>query len=49
MTTAVPPATEYEALFVPALSRQWAPLIADAAEIGPGHRVLDVAVSTRAA
>ncbi|MGH8544329.1 MAG: methyltransferase domain-containing protein, partial [Gammaproteobacteria bacterium] len=51
MTTAVPQsqieaATEYEALFVPALFRQWAPLIADAAEIGPGHRVLDVACGT---
>jgi SAM-dependent methyltransferase len=39
-------ATAYEALFVPALFRQWAPIVADAANIGPGDRVLDVACGT---
>lgn len=36
----------YEAFFVPALFRQWAPLVADAAGLGPGQRVLDVACGT---
>jgi ubiquinone/menaquinone biosynthesis C-methylase UbiE len=36
----------YEQLFVPALFRQWAPLVADAARIEPGKRVLDVACGT---
>lgn len=39
-------ANAYEALFVPALLGQWAPLVADAAEIRPGQRVLDVACGT---
>lgn len=39
-------ANAYEALFVPALSGQWAPQVADAARIGPGDRVLDVACGT---
>jgi hypothetical protein len=33
-------ADAYEALFVPALFGPWAPRVADAAQIQPGHRVL---------
>lgn len=36
----------YEALFEPALFGQWAPKIADAAQIRPGERVLDVGCGT---
>lgn len=36
----------YEEFFVPALFRQWAPRVADAAGLGPGQRVLDVACGT---
>jgi SAM-dependent methyltransferase len=36
----------YEAFFVPALFRQWAPRVADAADVRPGQRVLDVACGT---
>jgi len=39
-------ATAYEALFVPALFRQWSPIVADAAHIKSGDRVLDVACGT---
>ena len=39
-------AQAYEDLFVPALFRQWAPLLAKAAHVGPGKRVLDVACGT---
>jgi len=39
-------ANAYEALFVPALFRQWAAKVADAAQIKPGQRVLDVACGT---
>jgi SAM-dependent methyltransferase len=39
-------ASAYEALFVPALFGQWATKVADAAQIGPGDRVLDVACGT---
>lgn len=39
-------ATAYESLFVPALFAPWAPKVADAAQVGPGHRVLDVAAGT---
>lgn len=39
-------ANAYEALFVPALFRQWAPKVADAARIQPGERVLDLACGT---
>jgi hypothetical protein len=39
-------ATAYEVLFVPALFRQWAPIVADAAHIKSGDRVLDVACGT---
>ena len=36
----------YEEFFVPALFRRWAPIVADAAGIGAGQRVLDVACGT---
>ena len=36
----------YEDLFVEALFRGWAPVVCDAAAIGPGHAVLDVACGT---
>lgn len=39
-------AKTFEALFVPALFRQWAPKVADAAHIQSGQRVLDVACGT---
>ena len=39
-------ANAYEALFVPALFGQWAPKVADAAQIQPRQRVLDVACGT---
>lgn len=39
-------ARAYEELFVPALFRQWAPLLAKAAQVQPGKRVLDVACGT---
>jgi SAM-dependent methyltransferase len=39
-------ANAYEALFVPALFEQWAPKVADAAQIQPGQRALDVACGT---
>jgi SAM-dependent methyltransferase len=39
-------ANAYERLFVPALFGQWAPKVADAAQIRPGQRVLDVACGT---
>lgn len=39
-------ANAYEALFVPAVFGQWAPIVADAAGILPGQRVLDVACGT---
>lgn len=39
-------ARAYEELFVPALFRQWAPLLAKAAHVSPGKRVLDVACGT---
>ncbi len=40
------PAEIYEALFVPALFRQWGDRVAEAARIEPGQRVLDVACGT---
>lgn len=39
-------ARAYESLFVPALFQPWAPKVATAAHIQPGHRVLDVACGT---
>lgn len=36
----------YEALFVPALFGQWAPKVANAAQIQPGQRALDVGCGT---
>ena len=39
-------ARAYEALFVPALFEQWAPKVADAAQLMAGQRVLDVACGT---
>jgi ubiquinone/menaquinone biosynthesis C-methylase UbiE len=39
-------AEAYEATFVPAFFAQWAPHLLDAAGVGPGHRVLDVACGT---
>lgn len=48
MTTrqSIDAATAYERLFVPAEFQQWAPRVAGAARVGPGHRVLDVACGT---
>jgi SAM-dependent methyltransferase len=40
------PAEIYEARFVPALFRQWGPVIAEAAAVGPDQQVLDVACGT---
>ncbi len=39
-------ADTYDTLMVPALLREWAPRVADAARIQPGERVLDVACGT---
>jgi SAM-dependent methyltransferase len=39
-------AKAYENLHVPALFRQWAPRMVEAAEIRQGHRVLDIACGT---
>jgi SAM-dependent methyltransferase len=43
-----PPAEVYEAEFVPALFRPFSTVVADAAQIGAGQRVLDVACGTGA-
>jgi SAM-dependent methyltransferase len=43
------PAEIYDRLFVPALFAQWGPVVAEAAGIGAGDRVLDVACGTGAA
>jgi SAM-dependent methyltransferase len=40
------PAEVYEELFVPALFQQWGRVVAGAAGVGPGQRVLDVACGT---
>jgi len=42
------PAEVYEAQFVPALFRPWGPVLCEAAHVGPGQRVLDVACGTGA-
>jgi ubiquinone/menaquinone biosynthesis C-methylase UbiE len=39
-------AKAYEALFVTALFKQWAPMVINAAKVKSGHRVLDVACGT---
>lgn len=39
-------AEAYESLFIPALFGEWAPRVADAAGLGDGERVLDVACGT---
>ena len=36
----------YDSFFVPALFQEWAGRVADAARLGPGDRVLDVACGT---
>lgn len=40
------PAEIYDTLFVPALFRQWGPVVAGEARIKQGHRVIDVACGT---
>ena len=40
------PAEIYDALFVPALFRQWGPVVAGEAQLGRGDRVIDVACGT---
>ncbi len=40
------PADVYEEMFVPALFQQWGNVVAQAASVGPGQRVLDVACGT---
>ena len=42
------PADVYDQQFVPALFRQWGPVLCDAAQVRRGHRVLDVACGTGA-
>ncbi|MEH2531744.1 SAM-dependent methyltransferase [Bradyrhizobium sp. AZCC 1588] len=44
--TLIDAARAYETLFVPALFQQWAPMVADAARIERGDRVLDIACGT---
>lgn len=46
MDAAIAAARAYEDLFVPALFQEWADRVADAADIQPGQRVLDVACGT---
>ncbi|MCO5100757.1 MAG: methyltransferase domain-containing protein [Burkholderiaceae bacterium] len=43
------PAEVYDSLFVPALFGAWGPVLCDAADVGPGRRVLDVGCGTGAA
>ncbi|HMB75436.1 MAG TPA: methyltransferase domain-containing protein [Kiloniellaceae bacterium] len=43
------PAEVYDSQFVPALFAHWGPVVADAARVRPGDRVLDVACGTGAA
>jgi SAM-dependent methyltransferase len=46
LQTQIEAANAYEAMFVPALFRQWASKVAEAAHIQPGQRALDVACGT---
>lgn len=46
MTREIEAARAYEALFVPALFRQWATPLLDLARVATGDRVLDVACGT---
>lgn len=46
LATQIGAATNYEEAVVPALIREWAPRVVEAAGIRPGHRVLDVACGT---
>jgi SAM-dependent methyltransferase len=46
LQTQIDAASAYEGMFVPALFGQWATKVADAAQIQPGQRVLDVACGT---
>ncbi len=48
MSEPVNPAEVYERQFVPALFRHWGPVVAEAAALGEGDRVLDVACGTGA-
>jgi ubiquinone/menaquinone biosynthesis C-methylase UbiE len=45
---AAEPAEIYDRSFVPALFARWGPVVADAARVAPGDRVLDVACGTGA-
>jgi uncharacterized protein (DUF1330 family)/SAM-dependent methyltransferase len=45
-TTPKTPAEIYDSLFVPALFRQWGPIVAAEARIGRGDRVIDIACGT---
>ena len=44
--TSKTPAEIYDSLFVPALFRQWGPIVAAEARIGRGDRVIDIACGT---
>jgi ubiquinone/menaquinone biosynthesis C-methylase UbiE len=46
MQAQIDAATVYEDFLVPALFQEWAPRVVSAAELQPGHRVLDVACGT---
>ena len=46
MQAQIDAATVYEAFLVPALFQEWAPRVVAAAQLQPGHRVLDVACGT---
>ena len=46
LTAQIEAANGYDSLLVPAMFAQWPPLLVDAADLGPGARVLDVACGT---